>query len=198
MAIPEKRHLGTWVRWLGVILFSTLAIVVVPQDRLTRAVSAISDARAGTMSFDKYRALLGLLEHLRSVGRWPRSVMYGLYEPHRAEAIHTRFGSVRVVNSCSGESDSTDGDDRRTAMGHPKRVTGGTLFSLLAPLRLTLPDERVTTCRLWPSWLLTSRVVSSQVTVFTGFPTGVLLPRRSFLSSPPLGCLRVSRWHDMR
>ena len=37
---------------------------------------------AGTIAFDKYRSLVGLLEHLRTVYLAKRNVMHGLYEPH--------------------------------------------------------------------------------------------------------------------
>ena len=36
MAIPEKRTLGSWGRWLGVNVISNLGLIVVPRDKMSR------------------------------------------------------------------------------------------------------------------------------------------------------------------
>lgn len=91
MAIPEKRNLGTHAVWLGVLILTTLGIVVVPKSKLLRAAAAISGALKGSQPFHVYRSLLGLLEHLRAVNLRGRNVMHGLYAPHRPTGA-SRFG----------------------------------------------------------------------------------------------------------
>ena len=82
MAIPEKRSLGTWCKWIGVMLIPALGLVVVTRDKILRASAAISAALDGQMEFHAYRSLCGLLEHLRAVNLRGRNVMHGLYRPH--------------------------------------------------------------------------------------------------------------------
>jgi len=90
MAIPEKQFFGTWAPWLGLNFYSTLGLIVIPPAKMVRAVEAIQSTLENAITFDKYRALIGLLEHLRTVYGAKRNVMHGLYEPHdqssRAEA----------------------------------------------------------------------------------------------------------------
>ena len=54
MAIAEKRSLGSWTLWIGVLLIPALGIVVVPRAKLLRAARAIDTAlpcsRAGSSS----------------------------------------------------------------------------------------------------------------------------------------------------
>lgn len=82
MAIPEKRMLGTWGLWLGILIFAQLGFVLVPRSKLVRASQALSQASRGELSFDAYRSLIGLLEHIRHALHLPRKVMHGLYFPH--------------------------------------------------------------------------------------------------------------------
>ena len=82
MAIPEKRSLGTWCKWIGVLLIPVLGLVVVTRDKILRASAAIGEALGGRMEFHVYRALCGLLEHLRAVNLRGRNIMHGLYRPH--------------------------------------------------------------------------------------------------------------------
>ena len=82
MAIPEKRSLGTWCKWIGVVLIAALGLVVVTRDKILRASAAVSAALEGRMEFHAYRSLCGLLEHLRAINLRGRNVMHGLYRPH--------------------------------------------------------------------------------------------------------------------
>lgn len=91
MAIPEKRHLGVQILWLGILVMISLGIVVVPKAKLLRASSTVAQALAGGQPFHVYRSLLGLLEHLRAVNLHGRNVMHGLYAPHRPTGA-SRFG----------------------------------------------------------------------------------------------------------
>ena len=82
MAIPEKRMLGTWGLWLGILIFSQLGFILVPKAKLLRASQAVVATINSTLAFDDYRSLCGLLEHIRHALFLPRSVMHGLYFPH--------------------------------------------------------------------------------------------------------------------
>ena len=46
MAIAEKRTLGSWTLWLGVILVASLGLAVVPTGKILRAAGEICDCRA--------------------------------------------------------------------------------------------------------------------------------------------------------
>lgn len=97
MAIPEKRNLGTWAPWLGVLLCAALGLVIVPKAKLLRTSERISAALSEGIEFGDYRSLIGMLEHLRCVNCAPSSVMYGLYAPHRSERVRLEGPSTRVA-----------------------------------------------------------------------------------------------------
>ena len=97
MAIPEKRSLGSWGQWLGVIIVGTLGILVVPRAKLLRAREAICQALHGIIEFHAYRSLCGLLEHLRAVVLKGRHVMHSLYRPHGPDGA-ARYGPNGVVD----------------------------------------------------------------------------------------------------
>ena len=96
MAIAEKRSLGTWTLWLGILFFGGLGLAIVPKAKLLRATAGVNRALSGTMEFGDYRALMGLLEHLRCINCEGRYVMFGLYAPHSAEGV-SRFGPNALV-----------------------------------------------------------------------------------------------------
>ena len=91
MAIPEKRSLGTWCKWLGVIIIASLGLVIIPKDKLVRASRVIDRVLADGAEFHTYRSLCGLLEFLRAVNLSGRNVMHGLYRPHGPKGA-SRFG----------------------------------------------------------------------------------------------------------
>ena len=99
MAAPEKRSLGTHALWLGVLFVMSLGLVIVPKDKLLRASHAITDTLKGAAPFHRYRALCGLLEHLRAVNLRGKNVMHGLYRPHEEQGAG-RFGPAGLVR-CS-------------------------------------------------------------------------------------------------
>lgn len=96
MAIPEKRTLGSWGRWLGVNVISNLGLVVVPRDKILRASAAIADVLERGVHFHVYRSLCGLLEHLRAVNLQARNIMFGLYRPHGPTGA-SKFGPTGWV-----------------------------------------------------------------------------------------------------
>ena len=91
MAIPEKRTLGSWGKWLGVNVISNLGLVVVPRDKILRASAVIAEVLDRGVQFGVYRSLCGLLEHLRAVNLQARNIMFGLYRPHGPTGA-SRFG----------------------------------------------------------------------------------------------------------
>ena len=66
MAIEEKRSLGTWCKWLGVLVISGLGIVAVPKAKILRASEAITLTLEGRADFQVkvqgYRIELGEIE----------------------------------------------------------------------------------------------------------------------------------------
>lgn len=82
MAIPEKRSLGVWCKWVGALIFAVGGFVVLPKAKLLRASVAITSLMNHGIEFSEYRSLMGLLEHVRDVARLPRRYTHGLYAPH--------------------------------------------------------------------------------------------------------------------
>ena len=97
MAIPEKRSLGSWGQWLGVMVVGALGILVVPRAKLLRAREVIVQALRSTVEFHEYRSLCGLLEHLRAIVMKGRHIMHGLYRPHGPDGA-SRYGPNGVVD----------------------------------------------------------------------------------------------------
>ena len=96
MAIPEKRVLGVWGVWLGIAIFVFLGLLVVPKSKLVRASASVTEALNDNSTFDTYRSLMGLLEHIRHATRWPKRIMHGLYRPHGPEGA-SRDGPGGIV-----------------------------------------------------------------------------------------------------
>ena len=85
MAIPAKRQIGASVTWLGLSMHTALGVLAVPMPKLARALTSITVlVDGGDMSFDDYRSLVGLLEHLLPCAGMLRSAMNGLYAPFAA------------------------------------------------------------------------------------------------------------------
>ena len=99
MAKPEKRALGTWVKWLGIIVIVSLGALVIPSAKLVRARCAIGQVMQNTCNFGDYRSLIGLLEHFRCVNLQSRQVMHGLYEPHGPEGASREGPGGMVICS---------------------------------------------------------------------------------------------------
>lgn len=96
MAPPEKRTIGTWVPWLGVLVCAGLGLVVVPKAKLLRTTERLLHVLSEPTEFSEYRSLMGMLEHLRGINQAPQSVMYGLYAPHGSRFIRENGPSTFV------------------------------------------------------------------------------------------------------
>ena len=81
MAIPEKRHLGTHIYSLGAHLFVAEMVMVIPTQKILRALAMIKQLVVNALTFSEYRTLLGLLEHFLALNNARRNVMYYMYEP---------------------------------------------------------------------------------------------------------------------
>ena len=81
MAIPEKRSVGTWCLWVGILIFTTLGLVAIPKAKLLRAAAALREAVEGRIEFAAYQSLLGQLEHFRQAICAPKRTMHSLYRP---------------------------------------------------------------------------------------------------------------------
>ena len=96
MAGADKRQMGGGVEWIGVSILAALGIVAIPKNKLLRARDAIERTLAGKITFGEYRALVGLLEHLRFVARLQADVTNVLYRPHSREG-ESRGGPSTTV-----------------------------------------------------------------------------------------------------
>ncbi|KAL1507896.1 hypothetical protein AB1Y20_007502 [Prymnesium parvum] len=67
---------------IGVLLLGAIGIVVVPMHKLVRARSSIIATLEGRMTFEEYRAMVGLLEHLRFIAQLESDATNVLYRPH--------------------------------------------------------------------------------------------------------------------
>ncbi|KAL3910367.1 MAG: hypothetical protein SGPRY_009082 [Prymnesium sp.] len=67
MAGADKRQLGGHVEWIGVTVLAALGLIVIQKQKLARARNAIRSTIERRISFGEYRALIGLLEHLRFI-----------------------------------------------------------------------------------------------------------------------------------
>ena len=138
MAIPEKRVLGVWAPWLGMVLLPQLGLVVISPDKLLRSAKTLTDAVEGVTTFDVYRSLIGLLEHFRGIYQLGRQVMYGLYEPHNPEHGAAQFGPATPVYPSVLMLKQLRAWLRRV------RTAGG--VSVLSSIRRTTPSSGLTVC----------------------------------------------------
>jgi hypothetical protein len=81
MAIDEKRQLGTSITNLGMHLFFDTGKVVVPEQKVLRALGDLQRTSVGDIGFGDYRSMMGLLEHLVVFNACKRDIFYGMYRP---------------------------------------------------------------------------------------------------------------------
>ena len=84
MADADKRQMGVGVLWIGIVVIAGLGLVAVPRSKLLTAKDYLQRAAQGKLPFREYRAMLGLLEHLRFIARLTSSANGALYAPHGA------------------------------------------------------------------------------------------------------------------
>ena len=93
---PDKRQLGAGVEWIGILALVGIAIVAVPKNKLIRARQAIVQCLKGELSFGDYRAMVGLLEHLKAISRLTADIINALYRPHGKEG-ESKHGPSTIV-----------------------------------------------------------------------------------------------------
>ena len=78
----DKRQIGGDIEWIGISLLVAIGLVAIPVNKLLRARDAIQRTLRHEATFGEYRALVGLLEHLRCVARLEADATNTLYKPH--------------------------------------------------------------------------------------------------------------------
>lgn len=79
-----KWQIGAGVHWLGGCCYPSLGIMWVPRDKALRARDRVQDAIDGACTAKEYQELVGFLEHVVDIGRFPRELMAYLHHPMRA------------------------------------------------------------------------------------------------------------------
>jgi len=120
VAIPAKRQCGATVCWLGLDFFLSLGIVVIPDNKRLRMLTAIDSLAAGASpSFAEYRSTVSFLQYLKPfVAGADSSFFYGLYEPFRRGtprlALQWHQGARRLeAGGCSVLSGASASTNRR-------------------------------------------------------------------------------------
>ena len=96
MAGADKRQVGGHVEWIGVLVMAAIGVLVIPKNKLVRAKDALLRTKAKQITFGEYRALVGLLEHLRFVAQLTADTTNVLYRPH-AKGGQGRDGPSTVI-----------------------------------------------------------------------------------------------------
>ena len=92
MAADSKRNLGTALLTLGAQLFFDVGLVVIPQDKVLKALRQLNELLTGTLTFEALQSLNGLLEHLCILLGGKRSLMFGMFNP-----LRQRLGPADMV-----------------------------------------------------------------------------------------------------
>ena len=93
MAIPIKRQLGCFVKWIGA-KYHSLGVVVVPKDKRMKAMRDLLQLVKGSLDCENLKKLNGLLEFISVVMMYKRNKMMGMYEPFQAGGDAERGGQT--------------------------------------------------------------------------------------------------------
>ena len=69
------------VKWLGFLPAPMHGLIAVQRDKLLRAIQVIQEVLAGSLTVDRYRSLMGFLEHLKLLVDRPKARTAHLYRP---------------------------------------------------------------------------------------------------------------------
>jgi len=83
-AKASKWQIGAGVTWLGGCIYPSLGLMWVPRDKARRAIERIEGVLDGRHSATEYRELVGFLEHVMDIGKYPRELMDYLHGPMAA------------------------------------------------------------------------------------------------------------------
>ena len=84
LAGAHKMHLGTMVKWLGVMYASPIGCIWVPPAKIAKASASIATVLNGTCTLSAYRQLFGFLVSLLFMAGGDDTLMHFLEEPLRA------------------------------------------------------------------------------------------------------------------
>ena len=82
-AKQSKWQIGAGVQWLGGCCYPSLGVMWVPRDKALRVRERIQTVLDGTCTPIEYREIIGFLEHVVDIGRFPRELMQHLHNPLR-------------------------------------------------------------------------------------------------------------------
>ena len=80
----SKWQIGSSVQWLGGRCSPSLGVMWVPRDKAMRARERIQTVLDGTCTPKEYQGIVGFLEHVVDIGRFPRELMQYLHHPMRS------------------------------------------------------------------------------------------------------------------
>jgi len=83
-AKTQKWQIGAGVQWLGGCCFPALGVMWVPRDKALRVRARIQTVLDGACTPKEYQEIIGFLEHVVDIGRFPRELMAYLHHPMRA------------------------------------------------------------------------------------------------------------------
>ena len=96
-AKASKWQIGAGVHWLGGRCYPSLGIMWVPRDKALRVRERIQTVLDKTCTPREYQEIVGFLEHVVDIGRFPRELMAYLHHPMRAggECDTDPFGALQ-------------------------------------------------------------------------------------------------------
>jgi hypothetical protein len=80
----HKWQIGAGVHWLGGCCYPSLGVMWVPRDKAMRTRERIQTVLDGECTPKEYQEIVGFLEHVVDIGRFPRELMQHLHHPMRA------------------------------------------------------------------------------------------------------------------
>ena len=95
MAGPHKRLIGAALRWIGFDNYSIAGIISIPAEKRARMLEVLNRLVNGeAVTFEEYRSLNGLLEHILPIVDTDRTAFYHLYGGIYREGI---CGGPKVI-----------------------------------------------------------------------------------------------------
>ena len=83
-AKTPKWQIGAGAVWLGGCCYPSLGVMWVPRDKALRVRQRIQTVLDVTCTPKEYQEIIGFLEHVVDIGKFPRGLMAYLHEPMRA------------------------------------------------------------------------------------------------------------------
>jgi len=124
-ALPCKRQCGVALRWLGLDFLLTEGILLLPDNKRTRAIKELTAIKEGEVTrFGDYRSTIGFLVHLRPfVAGIDKTLLYGMYTPFKVDRLGRAPEAGTIVKL------STKIQDQAARWIHILRNVTGMFFS---------------------------------------------------------------------